>query len=264
MDAGTLLDLDGRELAAHLRRDADLGRAHDADDRRGLAARPQNVCASARGDENETKRNNTSPAASHACRLRFTRERRNRSEREIDNGLGPEAAPVARHLPQGCAQLINAHHAVDGQIRREYVARGEDRLGDCFARPGKARQEELRKAGSEEDERRRLRTFEPGAHCLAHEARCQHENRGQREQLQGLAEGGEAVEPRQHDEIERERGQIDGEVGDAASEHAGERRRRWHLAAHRTSASLSQSAASAAGSARMPRARHSLHSHRPG
>ena len=39
----------------------------------------------------------------------------------------------------------------------------------------------------------------------------------------GLAERGEAVEARQHDEIERERRQIDRQVGDAAAEHARER-----------------------------------------
>ena len=45
----------------------------------------------------------------------------------------------------------------------------------------------------------------------------------EREQLQRVAERGEAVEARQHDEIERERGQIDGQVRDAAAEHARER-----------------------------------------
>ena len=41
--------------------------------------------------------------------------------------------------------------------------------------------------------------------------------------MQRLAEGGEAVEPREHDEVERERRQIDDEVGDAAPEHARKR-----------------------------------------
>src|SRR5262245_40993141 len=36
----------------------------------------------------------------------------------------------------------------------------------CFARPGKARHEKLRKAGAEEDERRALRLLEPGTRQL--------------------------------------------------------------------------------------------------
>jgi hypothetical protein len=36
----------------------------------------------------------------------------------------------------------------------------------CFARPGKARHEKLRKAGAEEDERRGLRLLEPGTRQL--------------------------------------------------------------------------------------------------
>ena len=42
-------------------------------------------------------------------------------------------------------------------------------------------------------------------------------------QLQRVAEHGKAVEARQHEEVERERGQIDGQVRDAAAEHARER-----------------------------------------
>ena len=44
-DAVALLDLDGRELAADLGRDADLGRAHDADDRRRRLGAPQQIPA---------------------------------------------------------------------------------------------------------------------------------------------------------------------------------------------------------------------------
>ena len=75
----------------------------------------------------------------------------------------PQPAPVARHLPQARAQLVDADDAVDREIRREDVADGLHRLGDRFARPGEAGQEELRQAGAEEDERRRFRTLEPGA-----------------------------------------------------------------------------------------------------
>jgi hypothetical protein len=56
-DASTLLDLDGRELAADLGRDADLGRPHDTDDWCGLSGAPQEIPASGRRDEQKTKRN---------------------------------------------------------------------------------------------------------------------------------------------------------------------------------------------------------------
>ena len=58
---------------------------------------------------------------------------------------------------------------------------------------------------------------------LAHEAGRENEHRREREQLQRLAERGKAVEARQHDEVERERRQIDGQMRDAAAEHARER-----------------------------------------
>jgi DNA invertase Pin-like site-specific DNA recombinase len=82
--------------------------------------------------------------------------------------------------------------------------------GNGFAGPVEPRQEKLRQAGPKEDQRRGLRILEPGAGRLTHEARRQSEHRGEREQLQRLAERGKAVGPRQHDEIERERRQIDG------------------------------------------------------
>ena len=47
-------------------------------------------------------------------------------------------------------------------------------------------------------------------------------HRAERKQLQRIAERREAIEARQHDEIERERRQIDGQVRDAAAEHARE------------------------------------------
>src|SRR6516165_10074372 len=80
------------------------------------------------------------------------------------------------------------------KIRWKYVAGGEHLLRNCFARPGKTGKEELREAGAEEDERRRLGMLEPGAGCLAHEARRQDEQRCERKQLQRLAERGKAVE----------------------------------------------------------------------
>src|SRR5262249_13260292 len=149
--------------------------------------------------------------------------RGNHREREIDDGQAPQAAPVARDFPQARAQLIDANDAVDGEIRREYVTRDQHRMGNCFARPRKARQEKLRKARAEDDEGRGLRVLEPGARCLGHEAGREGEQRREREQLQRMAEGGKPVDARQHDEVERERGEIDRQVRDAAAEHARER-----------------------------------------
>ena len=58
---------------------------------------------------------------------------------------------------------------------------------------------------------------------LAHEAGRENEHGREREQLQRVAERRKAVDARQHDKIERERRQIDGQVGDAAPEHVRER-----------------------------------------
>src|SRR5262249_1588570 len=37
-------------------------------------------------------------------------------EREIDDRQNPQTPPVARHLPQACAQLVDAHESVDREI----------------------------------------------------------------------------------------------------------------------------------------------------
>src|SRR6516165_3353906 len=147
----------------------------------------------------------------------------NHREREIDDGQAPQAAPVVHHLTKACAQLADTDDAVDGEIRREYVPHSRHRRRDCFARPGKARHEKLRKARAEKDERRGLRVFEPCARRLPHETSREREQRRERKQLHRMAEGGKAVEAGQHDEVERERGQIDCQMCDAAAEHAGER-----------------------------------------
>src|SRR5262245_32707571 len=131
----------------------------------------------------------TTPSAMMRAGLRLAmqlppldEERRKHREREVNHGKSPEAAPIARHLPQAGAQLIDAHDAVDREIRGKYGACGPHRPGDRFARPGKACHEKLRKARAEEDERRRLRMLEPGTHRLAHEAGRENEDRRQREQ----------------------------------------------------------------------------------
>src|SRR5262249_33721620 len=108
----------------------------------------------------------------------------------------------------------------EGEVGGEYGGGGKEGLGDRFARPGKAGQEELWKARAEEDERRSLGVLEPGTYRLAHEAGGQNEYRRQREQLQGLAERGKAVDARQHDEVERERRQKDGQILEAAPKPA--------------------------------------------
>ena len=59
--------------------------------------------------------------------------------------------------------------------------------------------------------------IEPGACRLAHEAGRQGEHRCQRKQLQRLAECGESIKARQHDEVERECWQKDGQVRNAAA-----------------------------------------------
>src|SRR5262249_14880481 len=71
-------------------------------------------------------------------------KRGNHRKREVGDGKNPKAAPVVQHLPQARTQLIDAHEAVDRQVRRKYVAHGLHRLGNCLARPGKAGQEKLR------------------------------------------------------------------------------------------------------------------------
>src|SRR3954447_1135738 len=96
--------------------------------------------------------------------------RRDRSQDEITERQSPEPAPVLRHLPQARPQLADAHDAVDREIRRKDVARRLHRGRDGLTRPRKAGEKELRQAGGQEDEGRRLRSFEPGARRLAHEA----------------------------------------------------------------------------------------------
>ena len=45
-------------------------------------------------------------------------------EHEIDDRQDPKPAPVARHLPQARAQLIDANDAVDREIGGKDIARG--------------------------------------------------------------------------------------------------------------------------------------------
>src|SRR5215468_881980 len=120
-------------------------------------------------------------------------KRRQHREREVDDGKRPQAAPVARHFPQACAQLIDADDAIDCEIRGEYVADSEDGLWNRFPRPGKSGQEQLRKARAEKDKRRSLGMLEPGTRSLRHEAGRQNEDGREREELQRMAQRREAV-----------------------------------------------------------------------
>jgi hypothetical protein len=52
-DTLALLDIDSDELPADLGRNANLGRSHDPDDRRGLFAAPKGVSACAQRDQNQ-------------------------------------------------------------------------------------------------------------------------------------------------------------------------------------------------------------------
>src|SRR5262245_34922035 len=130
--------------------------------------------------------------------------RGNHREHEVDDGQDPEALPVVRDFPQARAQLVDAHDAIDGEIRREDIDGGKEGIGDCIERPGKTRQKQLRKRRAEEDEGRSLRALEPRAHRLGHEAGRKNEHRRQRQELQGIAEPGKAVGAGQHDEVKCE------------------------------------------------------------
>src|SRR5262249_51168379 len=87
-------------------------------------------------------------------------------QREIDHGQEPEPAPILRDFGEACTQLIDADDAVDRELDREDMAGDEHCMRNRFARPGEPCEEELRQAGGEEDEGRRLRTLEPGADRL--------------------------------------------------------------------------------------------------
>ena len=82
--------------------------------------------------------------------------------------------------------------------------------------------EELRQAGCKQEDGRVFRPREPGPDGLPHEAGRKQKDRSEREQLWKMAERRKAVDARQRDEIQRERWQVDCQVGYAAAEHTGE------------------------------------------
>src|SRR5262245_44546746 len=87
--------------------------------------------------------------------------RRHDGEREVDDRQNPKSAPILCHLRKARTQLIDADNAIDREVDREDIASNLRRPGHRFAWPGEPREEELRQAGGEEDEGRRLRTLKP-------------------------------------------------------------------------------------------------------
>src|SRR5262245_51664361 len=108
-------------------------------------------------------------------------ERGRHCKSEIDDGQNPQTPPVSCHLPQTCSQLVDTHESVDREKGGEDITDDLDWLWDRFPRPGKTRQEQLRQACAEKNERWCFWMIEPGAYRLAHEAGCQgeHQRQGQ-------------------------------------------------------------------------------------
>src|SRR5262249_29226643 len=63
-------------------------------------------------------------------------ERGHHCEPEIDGRHDRETTPVARHVPQAGAELVDARDPVDGEIRRKDMAEGPHPLAGDRARPG--------------------------------------------------------------------------------------------------------------------------------
>src|SRR6266487_2021097 len=150
-------------------------------------------------------------------------ECRDQREREIAQRQTPQSEPVMPDLPDTGTELIDAHEAVNRGVGREYPTQRDGRVGDCFARLCEAGGEKLRQAGCQEEEGRVFRPCEPSPDGLSHEACRQQEDGREREDLWKLPKRRKAVDPRQHDEIKRERWKVEGQMSDAAAEHAGKR-----------------------------------------
>src|SRR5258708_28801631 len=80
---------------------------------------------------------------------------------EINKRKDPQPAPVTRHLPEARAQLVDAHDAVDREIRGKDRPEVLHRLGYSLPRPRKAGPEEPRPTGAQKDKRRRFRPPAP-------------------------------------------------------------------------------------------------------
>src|ERR1700733_77924 len=150
-------------------------------------------------------------------------KRRDHGEREIDQGQTPQSEPVMRDFPDAGTELVDAHETINREVGGENPAQRDGRVGDRFARPREAGGEELRQAGCKEEEGGVFRPREPGPDGLPHEAGRKQKDGGEREQLRKMTERRKAVDTRQHDEIKRDRRKVNGQMGDAAAEHAGKR-----------------------------------------
>src|ERR1700676_1286568 len=147
-------------------------------------------------------------------------KRRDHGEREIGQGQTPQSEPVMCDLPDAGTELVDAHETVNRGVGGEHPTQRDGGVGDSFARPCEAGGEELREAGCKDEEGRVFRPCEPGPDGLSHEARRQQKDGRECEDLWKMAERRKAVDPRQYDEVKRERWKVDGQMGDAAAEHA--------------------------------------------
>src|SRR5712672_2387802 len=134
-------------------------------------------------------------------------------EREIAERQTPQPEPIMRDLPDAGTELIDAHEAVNRGVGGEHPTERNGRVGDGFARPCEAGGEELRQAGCKQEQGRVFRPCEPGPDGLSQEARRQQEDGREREDLWKMPECRKAVDPREHDEIKRERWKVDGQMG---------------------------------------------------
>src|SRR4051812_50180210 len=72
-------------------------------------------------------------------------------EREIDDGEAPEPTPIARHLPEARAHLVDADDAVDRKIGGENKNGGPHPPRGGPPRAGEAGPEKKRAAGGGEE-----------------------------------------------------------------------------------------------------------------
>src|SRR6185436_4827117 len=117
-------------------------------------------------------------------------------EPEIDDGETPEPTPIAHDLPEARAHLIEANDAVDRKIGGKDIGGGLHKLGNGFARPGIAGEEEQRQACAQKNERRCLMMPEPGAYRLAQKTGCENKHRGEGDEVQRMTERRKAVDAR--------------------------------------------------------------------
>src|SRR5271165_3054526 len=94
--------------------------------------------------------------------------RRDRQQ-AIDDGENPERDPVAPHVENARAHLVDANERVDGGGAGEGAAARADEIRDGLDRPGHADHEEERQADRDKQQNRRLAAPEPRADELREE-----------------------------------------------------------------------------------------------